>query len=99
MWFYNLYISLVPEQSQRQSIRSIPDDSMLPPPMSQSSGILKTKKRKCSKEQEEEPLQRVSAANSSDTETSSLIPNSQDSLHISQCNVVTGKRQRKQRKF
>ena len=71
--------------------------------MSESSVILKskTKKRKCSKEeeQEEEPLQRVSAVNSSETESSSLIPNSQDSVHISQCNIVTGRRQRKERKF
>ena len=38
----------------RQSIRSLPDDSMLPPPMSQSSAKQKskTKRRKCSKEEE-----------------------------------------------
>ena len=30
---------------------------------------------------------------------SSLIPNSQDSIHISQCNVIKGKGQGEQRKF
>ena len=55
------------------------------------------KKRKCN--EEEEPLEKVSTANSNETDTPSLIPNSQDSIHISQCNVVTGTRKRKQRKF
>ena len=96
--FYNKYIYiffLVPAQSQRQSIQSLPDDSMLPPPVSQSSGIQKTRKRKCSKEQEEEPLERVTPTNSTATDDSSLIPNSQTSFLISDCNVVEGKRSRK----
>ena len=76
----------------RQSISSLPDDSVLPPPMSQSSGIVesRTKKRKCSQE-EEEPLEKMN--NSSDT--SSLIPNSQECVDISSNNVLHGKRQRK----
>ena len=46
-------------------------------------------------------LEKVSTANSNETDTPrpSLIPNSQDGIHISQCNVVTGTRKRKQRKF
>ena len=110
----------------RQSIRSLPDDSMLPPPMSQSSAKQKSKtkrrkcskeeepsssqssqssmirynydkrkKQKCSKEQEEEPLERVTPTNSTATDDSSLIPNSQTSFLISDCNVVEGKRSRK----
>ena len=83
----------MPEPSQRQSIRSLPDDSMLSPPMSQSSAIQKsrTKKRKCNTE--EEPLERTS--NSSNT--SSFIPNSQECVDISSNNVITGPRQRKKR--
>ena len=81
----------MPAQSQRQSIQSIPDDSM-PPPVSHSS----SRKQKCSKEQEEEPLQRVTPTNSSATDDSSLIPNSQTSF-LSECNVVEGKRSRKKR--
>ena len=48
---------------------------MLPPPMSQSSGIVesRTKKRKCSNE--EDPM--------NSTDTSSLIPNSQECVDIS----------------
>ena len=81
----------MPEPSQRQSIRSLPDVSMFPPPMSQSSAKSKTKKRKCSKE--EEPLVRMS--NSSDS--SSIIPNSQECVDISDINVTQGKRPRKKR--
>ena len=60
---------------------------MLPPPMSQSSGIVesRTKKRKCSNE--EDPT--------NSTDTSSLIPNSQECVDISSNNVLHGKRQRK----
>ena len=79
-------IYLVHELSQRQSIRSLPDDSMLSPPMSQ-----RTKKRKCNTE--EEPLERTS--NSSNT--SNFIPNSQECVDISSNNVITGPRQRKKR--
>ena len=51
---YLSYLVPGPEPSMRQSIRSLPDDSMLPPPMSQSSAKQKskTKRRKCSKEEE-----------------------------------------------
>ena len=55
----------------------------------------KRKIPKCS-EQEEEPLQRVTPTNSSATDDSSLIPNSQTSF-LSECNVVEGKRSRKKR--
>ena len=107
-------------------MRSLPDNSMLPPPISHSSAIQKSKtkrrkcskeeelsssqssqssmirynydkrkKQKCSKEQEEEPLERVTPTNSSATDDSSLIPNSQTSFLVSECNVVEGKRSRK----
>ena len=81
----------MPEPPQRQSISSLPDDSVLPPPMSQSSGIVesRTKKRKCSKEEQEDPT--------NSTDTSSLIPNSQECVDISSNNVLHGKRQRKKR--
>ena len=62
---------------------------MLPPPMSQSSGIVESRiqKRKCSNE--EDPT--------NSTDTSSLIPNSQECVDISSNNVLHGKRQRKKK--
>ena len=62
---------------------------MLPPPMSQSSGIVesRTKKRKCSNE--EDPT--------NSTDTSSLIPNSQECVDISSNNVLHGKRQQQKK--
>ena len=54
------------------------------------------KKRKCDKEAE--PLIRVdSKLNTTTTDSSSIIPNSQESVDISQENVVQGKRKRKPR--
>ena len=90
----NQNVSSIPTVRRRE-VESFEAEQM-PPPMCYSS---MNKKRKCNEEQE--PLERVSTAtsNSNETETSSLIPNSQDSVLISQCNVVTGARQRKQRKF
>ena len=55
------------------------------------------KNKNVAKEQEEEPIERVTPTNSSETDGSSLIPNSQTSVHISECNVVAGKRPRKKR--
>ena len=79
---------------RRREGESFEGDQM-PPPMCHSS---MNKKRTCN-EQEQEPLERVSTAYSNENEIPSIIPNSQDSVHISQCNVVTGTRQGKRRKF
>ena len=54
------------------------------------------KNKNVAKEQEEEPIERVTPTNSSATDDSSLIPNSQTSF-LSECNVVEGKRSRKKR--
>ena len=49
--------------------------------------------KKC---KEAEPLTKVSSnSNSTDIDTSSFIPNSQECINISSNNIVAGKRQRK----
>ena len=70
----------------------------MPPPISQSSMIQNSqnKKRKCDNEVLEDMS--IPNLNSTDTDSSSLIPNSQGScINISVTNVVEGKRQRKTR--
>ena len=91
----------------RISLDSVPDNSNLMPPPNHHSSINENRKRKLIKESEQnakkckeaEPLTKVSSnSNSTDIETSSFIPNSQECINISTNNIVSGKRQRKSRK-
>ena len=79
----------IPSRREVQSFES----ELIPPPISQSS--VNKKRKNVEKEPQSVPTKKINSNN--DTDTSSLIPNSQDSVEISDCNVVVGRRQRKKR--
>ena len=74
----------------------MPEDSdFITPPIGHSSMIQgsQNKKRKCAIPDEDLSIPDLSSNNTD----SSVIPNSQSSVLISQCNLVAGTRQRKKR--
>ena len=79
----------IPSRREVQSFES----ECMPPPVSHSS--VNKKRKNVEKEPPSVPTKKINSDN--DTDTSSLIPNSQDSVEISDCNVVVGRRQRKKR--
>ena len=87
----------------RHSLQSVPEDStLMPPPECQSSMIQKTKKkqrkRKCESDNlEVDQVPQSSSLNSTDVIPSSINRNSREISYMSQENVRTGKRSRKER--
>ena len=78
------------KNSATANVQSFESEHM-PPPICQSSTI--NQQRSC----EEDPLIRVQNSRPNVTDSSSLIPNSQNSVNISDVNVVHGRRNRKKR--